>query len=141
MRHHFPVPGLLEARCVSLAARGPMAYALMCVMWLGTRSVNNLCMVSPPAVSSPAVSPPLFEMECLWIRIRHCIHVMHKEKELPKGSRVTTELSQAQPAGQVFLHRFSPAICSAAPGNWELWVSLLHHPSSSATPSACRQAA
>lgn len=70
-----------------------MAHALL--MCLGTRSLSSLCMVSPPVVFPPAVSPLLSEMECLWISIRH--YVMHKEKELPKGSRVTTELSQAQP--------------------------------------------
>lgn len=116
-----------------------MAHALICMMWLGTRSLSSLCMVTPPVMSPPTVSPPLFEMECLWISIRHHIRVMHKEKELPKGLTVTTEPSQAQPAGHVFLHHVSPAVCCAASGKWELLVSLLHYPSSSATPSACRQ--
>lgn len=107
---------------------------------VGNQELEQPCMVSPPVVSPPAVSSPLFEMECLWISIRHHIPVMHKDEELPKGLRVTTELSQAQPAGHVFLHHFSPTICCAASGKWELWFSLLHHPLSSASPGACRQA-
>lgn len=51
--------------------------------------LSSLCMVTPPVVSPPTVSPSVFEMECLWISIRHYIRVMHKEKELPKGLTVT----------------------------------------------------
>lgn len=47
MRLHIPVPSLLEARCVSLAVRDPMAHALMCLRCSWTLGgLSSMCMAS-----------------------------------------------------------------------------------------------
>lgn len=109
------MPSLMEARCGffgHVGSNGTRSYVHE--MWPGTGSVSSVCTASPPAVS------PL-----LFVLVAHCASGLSLEaapiqctrrRNWQRAGRATAELSQAQPAGQVFIAT-PPVICWAASGD------------------------
>lgn len=113
MRHHFAMPSLLEARCVfSGHAGSDGTRSHVHEMWPGTGSVSSVCTASPPALCSGVLVAHRasgLASEAAPIRCT-------RRRNWQRAGRAAAELSQAQPAGQVFIAT-PPVICCAASGD------------------------
>lgn len=78
---HFPMPGLLQARCF-FSCRVPATWQRdVCLgmgMWSGSRGVSSACTVSPRQCG-------VCGTPCGWAGVRHHTRVMHEQKELAEG--------------------------------------------------------